>query len=253
MRSRIAGALLVFALLSVAPADAVDSEPIYPGALWERVASPEALGYSTARLREAREYTKTIQTAAVMIVVGGQVLDEWGEATTKFNVHSIRESFLSALYGIHVGEGTIDLSRTMRDLGIDDNAPSLTPVEKGVTLRLLLRARSGIYHPAVLESDVTRARRPVRGSHEPGTFWYYNNWDFNALGTIFRNLTRTDIFQEFKRRIADPIGMQDFNPQTDCEYVTGDDSIHAGYTFRSRALLVRIVQMLTRLEQRMSC
>ncbi|TMD62441.1 MAG: hypothetical protein E6I97_26695 [Chloroflexi bacterium] len=25
-----------------------------------------------------------------------------------------------------------------------------------------------------------------RGSHEPGTFWYYNNWDFNALTCLCR-------------------------------------------------------------------
>jgi hypothetical protein len=28
------------------------------------------------------------------------------------------------------------------------------------------------------------AQRPPRHSHPPGTFWYYNNWDFNTLGTI---------------------------------------------------------------------
>jgi CubicO group peptidase (beta-lactamase class C family) len=235
MRSPIRAPLLVVALLSLASAYATAVEPIYPGALWDKAASPEALGYSTAGLREAREYTKTTQTAAVMIVVGGQVLDEWGETTTKFNVHSIRKSFLSALYGIHVAEGTIDLSRTMSDLGVDDKEPSLTPIEKRATLRQLLQARSGVYHPALYETKAMAARRPARSSHEPGTFWYYNNWDFNALGTIFRNLTRTDIFQAFKRRIADPIGMQDYNPATDGQYVTGDDSVHAAYPFRLTA------------------
>lgn len=33
--------------------------------------------------------------------------------------------------------------------------------------------------------------RPARGSHAPGTFWYYNNWDFNVLGTISEKKTRT--------------------------------------------------------------
>ena len=27
-----------------------------------------------------------------------------------------------------------------------------------------------------------RAARPERGSHQPGEYFYYNNWDFNALG-----------------------------------------------------------------------
>ena len=33
------------------------------------------------------------------------------------------------------------------------------------------------------------ASKPERGSHAPGTFWHYNNWDFNALGTIYRRQT----------------------------------------------------------------
>jgi hypothetical protein len=39
----------------------------------------------------------------------------------------------------------------------------------------LLRARSGIYHPALYEDPAMAARRRARFSHKPGTFWYYNN------------------------------------------------------------------------------
>jgi CubicO group peptidase (beta-lactamase class C family) len=68
-----------------------------------------------------------------MIVVGGLVVDEWGDTATRFNIHSIRKSLLSALYGIHVRDGQIQLSKTLADLGIDDRNP-LTPVEKGATV-----------------------------------------------------------------------------------------------------------------------
>jgi CubicO group peptidase (beta-lactamase class C family) len=34
-------------------------------------------------------------------------------------------------------------------LGIDDNLPPLTAVEKQATVRMLLQARSGVYHPAL--------------------------------------------------------------------------------------------------------
>jgi CubicO group peptidase (beta-lactamase class C family) len=169
-----------------------------------------------------------------MIVVDGVVLDEWGETARKYNIHSIRKSFMSALYGIHVGAGTIDLSKTMAELDIDDNEPSLGDVEKTATVRQLLKARSGIYHPALYESLGMKARRPSRYSHEPGTFWYYNNWDFNTLGTIFRNVTQTDIFAELKRAIAGPIGMEDFRV-SDGAYFTGPDSVHPAYPLRMTA------------------
>jgi CubicO group peptidase (beta-lactamase class C family) len=59
-----------------------------------------------------------------------------------------------------------------------------------------------------------KADRPQRGSHAPGTHWYYNNWDFNALGTIFDQETGEDsIYAAFQTRIAGPTGMQDFDPQ----------------------------------------
>src|SRR5436189_138245 len=83
--------------------------------------------WSRARLDAAEEYSRTVQTSAVMVVANGRVVAEWGEPTRRFNVHSIRKSFLSALYGIHVREGRVDLAATLESLGIDDNEPSLTP------------------------------------------------------------------------------------------------------------------------------
>jgi hypothetical protein len=79
--------------------------------------------------------------------------------------------------------------------------------------------------------------RPKRNSHAPGTFWYYNNWDFNALGTVFEQETNTKIFEEFDARIAKPLQMEDFNI-SDCRYKTSKDygqgpiSKHRYYQFR---------------------
>jgi CubicO group peptidase (beta-lactamase class C family) len=208
--------------------------PAFPGGAWERVASPQALGWSLEKLKPARDYSATIDTAAVMVVVNGKVLDEWGETATKYNVHSIRKSLLSAMYGIHVRQGHIDLEKTMQQLGIDDNEPSLDATEKKATVHDLLKARSGVYHPALYETAAMKAARPARHSHEPGTFWYYNNWDFNALGIIFERSVKNSLFREFKARIADPVGMQDFTID-DTEYVTGPDSVYAAYPFRMTA------------------
>ncbi len=209
-------------------------EPHFPGKSWEPIAQPETLGWDAAKLKAARDYAKSIPTAAVMIIVDGRVLAEWGDTAGKYNVHSIRKSFLSALYGISVGERTIRLTDTMLDLGIDDNTPSLTDIEKTATVGDLLKARSGIYHSALYEAATMAAARPARHSYAPGTFWYYNNWDFNALGTIYEKQTGTGIFAAFKTRIAGPIEMEDYWPG-DGKYFTGSDSIHRAYPFRMTA------------------
>jgi CubicO group peptidase (beta-lactamase class C family) len=76
--------------------------------------------------------------------------------------------------------------------------------------------------------------RPARGSHPPGTFWYYNNWDFNALGTIYERATGESIFTAIQNRIARPIGMQDYQPG-DGEYFRGEASDHPAYPIRMSA------------------
>lgn len=155
-----------------------------------------------------------------MIVHDGLVVAEWGDVSRKSNLHSGRKSFMSALIGIAVARGQIHLDDTLAQLGIDDNEPSLSPIEKGATVRMLLEARSGVYHPSVYETAAMEASKPPRYSHPPGTFWYYNNWDFNTVGAIYEKATGEDIFKALQTEIADPIGMQDYRP-SDGHYVSG--------------------------------
>ena len=215
-------------------------EGVYPGEHWQKAESPEQLGWSSEKLLLAQEYSKTIGFAAVMIVHDGVVVDAWGDITRNFQCHSMRKSLLSGLIGIHVDRGDIDLSTTLAQLGIDDDAPSLTLEEKQATVGDLIKARSGIYHPALGESADMKALRPKRGSHAPDTFWYYNNWDFNALGTIFEQETGTGIFEDFDRRIAVPLEMEDFDVNR-CRYLTNSiyanapPSMHRYYLFRMSA------------------
>ncbi len=201
----------------------------FPGVEWEVMADPEANGWSMEGLQKARELTDELDTASIMIIHKGKIVDSWGDLEYKYRSHSIRKSFLSALYGIQVSEGVIDLDATMEDLEIDDNE-GLSDTEKQATVQMLLQARSGIYHPALFETASMTAAKPERHSHAPGTNYHYNNWDFNASGTIYEMLSGELIHESFKQRIANPIGMQDYVPE-DGRYVTGEESQHAAYPF----------------------
>jgi CubicO group peptidase (beta-lactamase class C family) len=206
-----------------------ESSELYPGEHWQKAETPTQLGWSSAKLAEARAYSKQIGSAAVMIVDNGVVIDAWGDITRRFQCHSMRKSLLSALIGVHVDEGNLDLSKTMKDLGIDRVEPKLNAEEKQATVGDLIRARSGIYIPALGEDSLMRAMRPERHSHSPGTFWYYNNWDFNALGTIFEQETGTGIFKEFETRFARPLQMEDFDVSY-CRYLSSVDYPNAPYS-----------------------
>lgn len=226
--------LQALALLPVLPLPSFARAAIVPGAAWKRVANPKALGWSTDKLHLVRRYGETLQTAAMVIVANGQVLDEWGETARRYNVGSVRKSFLSALIGTAVADGKIRLNTTLAALGIDDNEPSLSEPEKRATVADLIKARSGIFHAALYETPEMAASRPARGSHTPGTHWYYNNWDFNALGTIYEQRVGASLFEQFRTRIAKPIGMQDYRV-SDGEYVAGGASVHRAYPFRMTA------------------
>ncbi|UCH06271.1 MAG: nucleoside hydrolase [Deltaproteobacteria bacterium] len=69
---------------------------------------PEKLGWSSAKLAEARNFSKKIRSAAVMIVDDGVVVDAWGDIKQNYYCHSIRKSLLSALIVIHIEEGNIE-------------------------------------------------------------------------------------------------------------------------------------------------
>jgi CubicO group peptidase (beta-lactamase class C family) len=222
---RISRAAVVFAVALAGAANAATAQ-VFPGATWETV-RPEEAGWSAQGLRQAYEHFQKMGSTALVIVHNGRMVAGWGDIQRRVRVHSVRKSFMSALYGIAIDRGQVDPRWTLQQLGIDDLPPSLTPQEKQATVRDLLMARSGIYHDAASETRSMREKRPSRGSHVPGTFWYYNNWDFNALGTILRQITRIDTFQALEEQIARPIGMS-FTAQHG-RYVTVQRSSHPAY------------------------
>jgi len=232
-RIRVRIGLMALLLLGLVVEAASQSSGV-PGAEWKQLAAPEQAGWSAKKLAEIHEYVEEIGSTSAMIVQHGVVVAAWGDVALRSNLHSCRKSLLNSLIGIAVAEGKINLDDTLQKLDIDDNKPSLTAVEKQATVRDLLEARSGIYHPTDYETKGMIEKKPPRGSHAPGTFWYYNNWDFNTLGYIYEKATGTKIFEAFYRLIAQPIGMQDFRP-SDGHYITSADSRFPAYPFEMSA------------------
>lgn len=222
--------LLLFALAVRANAQTAN----VPGAEWKQLASPEQAGWPKEKLARIHEFVGEMGSTSAMIVQHGVVVAAWGDIAHKSNLHSCRKSLLNSLIGIAAADGKINLDDSLEQLGIDDNKPSLTAEEKQATVRDLLEARSGVYHPTVYETKGMEEKKPQRGSHAPGTFWYYNNWDFNTLGFLYERATGGKIFDAFYRRIAQPIGMQDFNPR-DGHYVASPDSRFPAYVFEMSA------------------
>jgi hypothetical protein len=183
---------------------------------WER---PEEAGFSSEQIAEAEQLWRDLENAslaAFFLVYKGRVLASFGDSSEEYLCPTVRATLLSALYGTHLENGNIDVEMTLEEVGIND-MPALTPAERQAKIVHLLQSRSGVYHQAACESQWMRNARPARGSHPPGTYWYLNNWDVNALGTIFWEETGREVFAEFEQKIARPLGMQDFQAG-DCDY-----------------------------------
>ena len=214
--------------------DAASATQHFPDTEWSQ-GDPVKMGWSTDRLADVKAYADRVGSTSLMIVQHGVVVAQWGDTQARTPLYSVRKSLLSALIGIAVARHQIDLNETLAQLGIDDNAPSLSPLEQQATVRELMEARSGVYHPTVYETPWMQEIKPERFSHAPGEFWCYNNWDFNTLGAIYEKAAGARIFDALEDEIARPIGMQDFRP-SDGHYVSGEPaSRYPAYPIRMSA------------------
>ncbi|MCF7921573.1 MAG: beta-lactamase family protein [Bacteroidales bacterium] len=197
---------------------------VFPDKEWE---------YDTSKLpprtvNEAEAFLRTLETTGLMVVQGGKVIYEYGDVAEVSYVASVRKSILSMLYGAHVASGEIRLDATLKELEMSD-VGGLFPTEQNATVFDLITARSGIYHSASNSGDLLEYA-PTRGSKTPGTYWLYNNWDFNAAGSVFESMTGKNIYDAIYDELAIPILMQDFDRQRQKKDELPAVSQHPAYT-----------------------
>ena len=204
-------AVLVLALLPSARAQ-VPGDIVFPGAQWEHVTRENlpAHGWSPEALQKATNFIRDeSNTTGLVVVDRGRIVFRFGDIEELSYVASVRKSILAMLYGYWVENGTIRLNTTLEALKMDDIG-GLLPIEKQATIEHLITARSGVFHPASYSGD-DLAKAPSRGSQKPGDYMLYSNWDFNAAGFVFEQLTRRDIYDEIQAQLAVPLQFEDWD------------------------------------------
>ncbi len=222
-----------FRLLGVAGALALSigarAESSFPADTWPAITAESMPAACRVKLEELQRGVQAGATTAMMVVVGGRPVFQYGPVDRVSYIASARKSVLALMYGPYVVAGAISLDQTIGEVGIDE-ADGLLPLERSATIRDLLTARSGVYHVAANAGDDSAAA-PPRGSQAPGTYFLYNNWDFNAAGTAFERLTGQSIYEAFQRDVALPIGMQDYRLDRQSKYINRARSLHDAYHF----------------------
>jgi len=213
MRLRRTAILLATVTLAVGSLRAqAPAARVFPGEQWETVAADRlaAYGWSPEGLRKTTAFIRDeSHTTGLVVVDRGRIVYRFGDIEELSYLASVRKSILAMLYGYWVENGTINLDTTLEALGIDDIG-GLLPLEKQATIGHLVTARSGVFHPASYSGD-DLAKAPPRGSQPPGTYMLYSNWDFNAAGFVFEQLTRRDIYDEIQAQLAVPLQFEDWD------------------------------------------
>jgi CubicO group peptidase (beta-lactamase class C family) len=225
------------AVVSIVGAGAVTAAPWpscgrvsgVPGTTWTET-DPAALGWSAAKLAEAKAVFAAQPSAAVVVVHQGRLVAQWGSVEKRYTAQSVRKALVNSLVGMLVDQRRLRSSDTLATLGIDDREPALTESERRATLQDLMSSRSGIFHTALYEVGGWKKERMALAEEErqagrdlfpAGAYWIYNNWDFNAVGTVIERAAKREIGPLFGDWIARPLQMEDFRP-ADVEYTTSD-------------------------------
>lgn len=223
------GAVVFQEYLTVRKSDRLLTGPIEP------ISRPEA----DAIIARAR----ALNAAGILVLKDGRELLAWGDVDEPLSVRSMRKSVNNFVMGRLMLAGKLKLDATLAALGVDEFSAPLSDSEKQATVQQLMESRSGIYHAAAWEESSSAKLRPERGSHLPGTYWYYNNWDFNVLEAIAAKLAGDrDWCTTFEREVLPLLGGAR-TAQT-CSLVTDDQSRYPAHRLRlSARQLGRLAQL----------
>ena len=219
-----------------------EADDSYQTGSWSMYPNLDQSGFSEPAMQAARQEFDETGSAAVLVIFRGKVLLDWGNTLYKYPLHSIRKSLLSLLYGASIENIDDFLKQNLTSLPIAQQV-SLKDKERQATIHDLMISRSGVYLPAAYETAQAKELKPERGSFSPGEHFYYNNWDFNALGKILEDELGLSVFEAFQQKLALPLGIESFE-LSDGIYRWEDDAPIPAYTFKMNSYdLARLGQL----------
>ncbi len=153
----------------------------------------------------------------VVVARGGElVVEEYfreGRRDKPHNLKSASKSVMSALIGIAVDEGAIDLDAPIDRYLVE--ARQLDEQKRGITVRDLLTMSSGLeptsyesYSQWVEESDWVAATLATPLVAEPGSLYQYSTANTHLLSAILTAATGMSSRDFAESRLFDPLGVQ---------------------------------------------
>ena len=190
----------------------VQRKAVFPTERWEQ-ATPESQGLDEARLEAAVEYLRENSgpdgVNELLIIRNGYIVWKGPKVDKVHGIWSCTKSFTSTVLGLLIEEGKATLDTRAKDV-----VPEMAAAYPDVTLR----------HFTTMTSGYRAARDEPRGGYRhgpsptpfdpcsvplfpPGTQYAYWDSAMNQFGNVLTRIAGEPMEDLFKRRIADPIGM----------------------------------------------
>jgi len=192
-------AVFIVAQFIIAPA----SGTVFPGEDWEEN-TPESQGINSVKLNKAFSYLASQcgedKTDQVVVICNGYMIWKGNDIDNMHNVWSCSKSFTSTVLGLLIDEQKCRLQTKAIDF-----VPGLKKHYPDIHLRQFATMTSG--YDAVGGDQTNTPFQPVPPLHKPGTMYKYHDCAMNQFANVLTCIAKESIEQLFKRKIADPIGM----------------------------------------------
>jgi CubicO group peptidase (beta-lactamase class C family) len=209
----VSNSIILLLVLCVLPAGLPANDLMaFPGKEWER-AAPESQGVDSEKLRAAISYLERHAprdgVQELVIVRNGRMIHAGPRIDRMHGVWSATKSFTSTVLGL-----LIDDRKCTLDTPAKEHVPAMARDYPEVALRHFATMTSG-YRAAGDEPQGSYSHGPSRTPFLPGLPLFappgsqYAYWDsaMNQFANVLTRIAGEPIEELFRRRIADPIGM----------------------------------------------
>ncbi len=194
-------------------AAAASSAMTFPSKQWQQT-KPEAQRVDSAKLKAAVSYLKNNSgpdgVKELVIIRNGYMIWKGPNIDKMHGVWSLTKSFTSTVLGLLIDDGKATLDTLAKD-----HVPSMAATYPDITLRHFTTMTSGYYavgdkttgsyKHGPSRTPFTPAETPL--FKPPGSRYAYWDSAMNQFGNVLTRIADEPIETLFKRRIADPIGM----------------------------------------------
>jgi len=202
----------------------VKSAPDYwPTTGWQ-VKEPAEVNISSSKLAEMEEYiaeNSLLLKSLHIIRYGFLIYEQYylnNTASTLQEVFSVTKSFTSALIGIAIDEGYLNLSQTVLEFFPNRTIANLDEDKESITIEHLLTMTSGLswFEPYDV-FKFSQSPDPLQyildkpEVTKPGTKFNYNSGAVHLLTAILQNVTGKTALEYAEEKLFQPLGFEDYN------------------------------------------